>query len=482
MSTESVHARTADADLLLPADGLRLLGQDEGGGSAGRRFLVGRGDGQVIPLPLLPYLIMAAIAEGGVDGGWSADQIGARVGSASGQGLTADTVRYLVAGKLAPLGLIAAGSADPPAGAAGAGQSTRVTLPLRLNVGGAPLGRLAARAAGRVLSWPAGRRVERLSLPRLLPPLRLLPLLRRRWALAVGGTAVLVCVAATAPIMAGTGNRHAGRAQSPSGSGWASRSASGSSSAAAAAAAAASRVQAAAWVAQQVSPDVTVWCDPGMCGQLRRDGFPAARVQPLPRGGRVPSGSGVVVATVVVRDQLGPRLAAAVAPQLIASFGSGAGRVDVRSIAPAGPAALRTELAAEQTALASAGRQLLGNKNIQVSASARAALSAGRVDARLLAILSLVSAQLPVRLLAFIGAPGAGSGVPLRGADIGVASPAARSSVIALLDVQQGSYRPAAVTAIGGAGQALVAVRFDAPADLNISQPATSSVTNPPTS
>jgi hypothetical protein len=492
MSTESVHARTADADLLLPADGLRLLGQDEGGGSAGRRFLVGRGDGQVIPLPLLPYLIMAAIAEGGVDGGWSADQIGARVGSASGQGLTADTVRYLVAGKLAPLGLIAAGSADPPAGAAGAGQSTRVTLPLRLNVGGAPLGRLAARAAGRVLSWAAGRRVERLSLslplslPRLLPlrlslP-RLLPLLRRRWALAVGGTAVLVCVAATAPIMAGTGNRHAGRAQSPSGSGWASRSASGSSSAAAAAAAAASRVQAAAWVAQQVSPDVTVWCDPGMCGQLRRDGFPAARVQPLPRGGRVPSGSGVVVATVVVRDQLGPRLAAAVAPQLIASFGSGAGRVDVRSIAPAGPAALRTELAAEQTALASAGRQLLGNKNIQVSASARAALSAGRVDARLLAILSLVSAQLPVRLLAFIGAPGAGSGVPLRGADIGVASPAARSSVIALLDVQQGSYRPAAVTAIGGAGQALVAVRFDAPADLNISQPATSSVTNPPTS
>ena len=63
---------------------------------------------------------MAAIAEGGVDGGWSADQIGARVGSASGQGLTTDTVRYLVAGKLAPLGLIAAGGADRPADAADA--------------------------------------------------------------------------------------------------------------------------------------------------------------------------------------------------------------------------------------------------------------------------------------------------------------------------------------------------------------------------
>ena len=161
MTTESVH----DAGLFLPADGLRLLGQGDGGGQAGRRFLVGRGDGQVIQLPLLPYLIMAAIAEGGVDGGWSADQIGARVGTATGQGLTADTVRYLVAGKLAPLGLIAADGADCP--------------------------------DDRVLPRPAGGRLER-----LLPPLR-----RRRWAVAVGGAAVLVCVAATAPIMAATGDR-----------------------------------------------------------------------------------------------------------------------------------------------------------------------------------------------------------------------------------------------------------------------------------
>ncbi len=84
--------------------------------------------------------------------------------------------------------------------------------------------------------------------------------------------------------------------------------------------------------------------------------------------------------------------------------------------------------------------------------------------------MSLVSAQRPIRLLAFIGAPGAGSGVPLRGAEIDVASPTARSAVVALLDVQQGAYRPAAVTLIGGSGQALIGVRFDAPADLSISQ------------
>jgi hypothetical protein len=442
-------------DLFLPADGLRLLGQHEGSGLSGRRFLVDRGDGQVIQLPLLPYLIMAAIAEGGVDGGWSADQIGARVGIASGQGLTADTVRYLVAGKLAPLGLIA-GGADRPADPTGPRQQPRswLTPSLGLTINAGPLRSWAARAAARLASWPIGDRVGRL----------LLPHRRRRWALAVGGAAALVCVAATAPIMAETGTGVAGRSRAAGAPGPASAWMSLS-------AVASSRTQAAAWVAQQVSGDVTVSCDPLMCAQLRRDGFPAARLRPLSRGVRALPGAGIVVATAAVRGQFGPDLAAANAPQVIASFGAGAGRVDVRAIASAGPAASRTQLAAEQTALASAGRQLLGNKNIHAAASARAALADGRVDARLLAILSLLSAQLPIRLLAFIGAPGAGSGMPLRAAEIGVASPAARSSVVALLDVQQGAYRPAAVTLIAGAGQALVGVRFDAPADLSISQP-----------
>jgi hypothetical protein len=397
---------------------------------------------------------MAAIAEGGVDGSWTADQVGARVRSASGQGLAVDTVRYLIAGKLAPLGLIAAaGGADCPDGAPDAGRRPGMRLPLGLTIGGVMPRRWAAGAVGRVLPRPIAGRVE-----------RLLPHRRRRWAIALGGAAVLVCVAATAPIMAETGNGGKGRAGQASPSVPAPISAPVS-------AAAASRLQAAGWVAQQVSPDVTVSCDPGMCRQLRLDGFPAGRLKPLGAGGRALLGTGIVVATPAVRSQLGPRLSAAYAPQVIASFGSGAARVDVRAIAPAGPAGFRTQLATEQTALASAGRQLLGNKNIQASPSARAALAGGRVDARLLAILSLLSAQLPVWLVAFTGAPGAGSGVPLRGAEIGVASLAARSTVVGLLDAQQGPYRPAAVTVLGGGTRALVAVRFDAPADLNISQP-----------
>jgi len=453
MGIEAVHARTVDADVFLPADGLRLLGQHDGGGQAGRRFLVGRGDGEIVQLPLLPYLIMAAIAEGGVDGGWSAGQVGARVEAATGQGLTADTVRYLIAGKLAPLGLIAAGDAAYP---------PPMTPPPPAARGGGPLPRWAAGPAGRVLSWPIVGRVE----------LLLLPHRRRRWAHALGAAGVLVCVAATAPIMTETGNRAADRAGSSARPG-ARAAAAGSdpSPDPASDPATAARRQAAAWVAQQVSPDVTVACDPGLCRQLQRDGFPAARLRPMPGGARALPGSGIVVATPAVRSQFGPRLAAGCAPGVIASFGAGATRVDIRLIAPAGPAAFAGQLAAEQSALAAAGRQLLGNKNLQVSPTAQAALSSGRVDARLLVILSLLSAQRPVRLVAFIGAPGAGAGAPLLEAELGLSSPAARSAVVALLDAQQDPYRPAAVTVVDGGTLAVVSLRFDAPADLNISQP-----------
>jgi hypothetical protein len=66
-----------------------------------------------------------------------------------------------------------------------------------------------------VRRWAADR-VERL----------LLPHRRRRWAIALGGAAVLVCVAATAPIMAGTGHAGKGRAGRASPSVSASLSAS----------------------------------------------------------------------------------------------------------------------------------------------------------------------------------------------------------------------------------------------------------------
>ena len=120
-----------------------------------------------------------------------------------------------------------------------------------------------------------------------------------------------------------------------------------------------------------------------------------------------------------------------------ASFGSGAARVDVRAIAPAVPAAVGP--GSRPSRPPSPGRPPTARQQQHPGLAFRPGGAVGRgVDARLLAILSLLSAQLPVRLVAFIGAPGAGSGVPLRGAEIGVASPSARSAVVRLLNAQQG--------------------------------------------
>ena len=224
------------------------------------------------------------------------------------------------------------------------------------------------------------------------------------------------------------------------------------------------RALAAGWVEQQVSPDVTVSCDPAMCQQLRENGFPAARLKPLPSASRGALGSGLVVATPAVRQQFGTALAAADAPLVIAGFGSGAGRVDVREIAPDGAAAFRAQLASEHAALVTAGRQLLQDRNVQAAPATRAVLLKGWADSRLLATLSVLATGMPIRLVAFGDLPpGASSAVPLRSAQISATSAAGVRAILAFLHAQQGTYRPAQVAvARTAAGQSLVTVRFDA--------------------
>jgi len=173
---------------------------------------------------------------------------------------------------------------------------------------------------------------------------------------------------------------------------------------------------------------------------------------------------GVVVSTPAVRNQFGARLAAVYAPLVIAGFGSGAERVDVRAVAPDGAAAFKSQLISEHAYRSSAGSQLARNKNLHASSAARAALPPGQVDSRLLATLSVLASEMPIRLVAFDGLPpGASSAVPLRGAELGAASPASLSAILAFLHAQQAPYLPAVAAMIRSAsGQSLVTVRFDA--------------------
>jgi hypothetical protein len=226
----------------------------------------------------------------------------------------------------------------------------------------------------------------------------------------------------------------------------------------------ANRARAAAWIAEQVSPGVMISCDPAMCGLVQKSGFPAARLKALPPAARGPLGPSVIVATPTIRKQFGARLASTYAPLVIAGFGTGAERVDVRVVAPDGAAALRSRLAAEHTGLVYAGTQLLSNRDIQFSPAARAALLTGQGDSRLLAMLSVLASEMPIRLVSFGDlSPGASSAVPLREAEVGAASPGGLLAILAFLHAQQAPYRPAVAAIIHSTGgQSLVTVRFDA--------------------
>jgi hypothetical protein len=228
--------------------------------------------------------------------------------------------------------------------------------------------------------------------------------------------------------------------------------------------AAGDRTAAAAWIAGQLDAGITVSCDPQMCAQVRKAGLPAARLMTVAPSAGASLGAGVIVATPAIRDQFGARLAAVDAPLVIASFGSGADRVEVRAVAPDGAAALQASLATGHARLVSAGAQLLANKNIQASPAARASLLAGRVDPRLLVTLSALAADMPLRLVAFDdSSPGASPAIPLRGAELGAGSLAGLAAALTFLHAQQSPYRPASAAITRSAsGQSLVDVRFDA--------------------
>src|SRR6202012_4336945 len=91
---------------------------------------------------------------------------------------------------------------------------------------------------------------------------------------------------------------------------------------------AATRTTAARWIAAQVAPSAIVACDPVTCAALQADGLTATRLLVLGRAASDPLGSDLVGATSAVRSELGPRLAGVYAPSVIASFGSGAARID----------------------------------------------------------------------------------------------------------------------------------------------------------
>jgi hypothetical protein len=231
---------------------------------------------------------------------------------------------------------------------------------------------------------------------------------------------------------------------------------------------------AAAWVVRQVGRDAVVGCDPGMCRLLQARGFPAGSLLALRPGAPGLHLCDVIVATPAIGKLLGSRVEAEDAPAVIAGFGSGRARIDIRAIAPRGAAAYRAALSADWAARQKAAAQLVKSPRIHTGSAARQELLTGQVDSRLLITLAALAVSYPVHVMGFGDAgPGAAAGMPLREMDIaGTGSPAyraaelrhIRSSVLA----QHSVFLPAHVSLVRLAGGAALRIEFGAPSPLGL--------------
>jgi hypothetical protein len=235
---------------------------------------------------------------------------------------------------------------------------------------------------------------------------------------------------------------------------------------------AAVRSAAVAWVTSQVGHDVIIACDSVVCADLAQHGFPAGNLNVLQPTAPDPYGSQLVIATADIASQFGSKLAGVYAPEVIASFGTGAGRIDVRVIAAQGPSAFQTALRAGLQAQKESGAQLLRNSKITASATARAQLAAGDVDQRLLTLIAFMAGQQPLDIVDFGSiAPGAEPSVPLRFADLAESNPKAHVSGPAylrvLLELAHAEVAPYVPLSVGSvrlaSGQTVLRIEFAAP-------------------
>ena len=178
------------------------------------------------------------------------------------------------------------------------------------------------------------------------------------------------------------------------------------------------RSQTAAWVAQDVSPGISISCDQVMCAALKADSFGGKLVVLGPTSPEPPA-STLVVVTPAVQSLYGTSLSAAWAPSVLASFGSGTAEISVRIIAPHGVGSYQAQARTDQGYRISFGTALLNLNPITLSASAQQQLTTGQVDQRLLLALAALATKEPIDILDFASnGPGQSGDVPLRVADL----------------------------------------------------------------
>jgi len=226
-------------------------------------------------------------------------------------------------------------------------------------------------------------------------------------------------------------------------------------------------LDAAAWIAGQVSGNAMIACYPDMCAALQAQGVMAGRLIPLRPGAAGPPGASVMVTSPSVRRQLAEQYA----PALIASFGSGDTRIDVRATEPGGAAAYESAQRADLAARKAAGSQLLRNWRLKFTSRDAAQLRAGEVDTRLLATLAALASQYMFRVPAF---GDASPGAPLLFREVTITSgggngAADLAAALAIVRAQAAPYLPAHATIVHPSiGQNALSIEFAAPSPLGL--------------
>ena len=223
---------------------------------------------------------------------------------------------------------------------------------------------------------------------------------------------------------------------------------------------------AAAWVAAQVGSASVISCDPVMCQALKARRIPAGRLYVLKPGMTNPLDSAVIVATPILRSQLGSRLASVYAPGLLASFGSGNRQIQVRSIALRGPIAYESQVKADLAARKMSGSALAENSRIVTSAAARKELAAGEVDSRLMTMIADLAASHPVRIVSFGESGPDTATAPFRSAELAETN---MRNMLATLSGQQTPFRVAHMASVRLAtGRPVLRIDFAAPSPFGL--------------
>ena len=235
---------------------------------------------------------------------------------------------------------------------------------------------------------------------------------------------------------------------------------------------AAVRNQAVTWIMHQVSRGAVVGCDAQVCTDLHSRGMPYANLLTLGSQSNDPLGATLVVDTAAVRAQFRDRLHVW-APAIIAAFGSGNAKIEIRLEFPGGATSYRADQPKYARAREALDAQLLTNNHIKLSATAQTQLRSGNIDPRLPELIALMVHYHPLQIIDFAGqSPGGGPASLLRSMDLATANPPAHLTPSAYINwmrsfirAQRSKYRPA-LTLVTLRGQTVLRIGYGAPSPL----------------